>query len=438
MEAADAKGEVSFQILSSLFNRGARFLSQKIRAREQTGDFIICLICDLRDSYFTPDDLLIHLRKIKNVRHAQGVSLRNNMFDGLLFPLLLMESERSVAVSSNWTFQIQDKLKTEGARASFLEAGAEYGKLLVNNITEKLDKKEDGTNIQPSIDAIQDNLKGRLKASGWGRFNWHSDGDVERTMIHDPPTIVRGGGAEGNLFLQGIVAGIVESLHAKKFSIIEDRYDAQERLLTLSCVDQKVTQQVEVKMLEQATSAEKSEVLGEIEKIIQAIETKPTQKPDEANLSKPVNQQTIAVAPTAGSGSGAQVVSDGTGQGPGAAAGRPTEKVVGPIVEPTLEATKIETHASPENPRPASIVSDAQARPDSPGADLEKETHPVMDPANSPTEESRSRSQEEKEDSVVRRHKRRNRSRKLAANNSHRQAEALATPTDANDESVWP
>ena len=31
------------------------------------------------------------------------------------------------------------------------------------------------------------NVKGYMRAAGWGKFNWEPEGDVEQVVILDPP-----------------------------------------------------------------------------------------------------------------------------------------------------------------------------------------------------------------------------------------------------------
>ena len=306
VEGRDDKGDISLQIISGLLKRGARILSQNGKADEKTGDFTLCLVCDLREMNQSSDDLVIQIRRMKNVRHAQGLSLRNNMFDGLLFPVVMMETERSVAISSGLTFQIQEKLTTQQEKSSFVGAAEDYGKLIVNKIKQKFDERKDAKTLpQPSIEVIQDNVRSYMMAAGWGRINWQTEENIERVQIHDPPTLSPGGTGEGNLFLQGMLAGVMEIFRSKKFSIIEDHYDMQSRLLTLAYVEQSLVKPVEAQSREQLVSVEQNvKVLEELEKIIDAVEGKPAQEQQE-----PAKQEAapVPVAATADSGMRVQV-----------------------------------------------------------------------------------------------------------------------------------
>lgn len=314
------KGEISLVVMNHLLKRGARILSQNGRVNERTGDFTLCIVCDMREMNDTPDDIVIQVRRMKNVRHAQGVSLRNNMFDGLLFPFVSMDTDRLVAINSNLTFQIQEKLNTQSEKSIFVEAAVDYGKLIVERMRQKFNDRRDAkSSPQPSIEAIQENVRGYMIASGWGRFNWQTEESIERVLINDPPTATIGGSGEGNLFLQGMVAGMMEGFRGKRYSIIEDHYNVQSRLLTLAYVEQSLVKPVETQSREQLESTEQNvKVLEEIEKIIDAVEGKEQKLAQENESAKqPIEQ--VVKAPVAGADSGmrVQVALKRKGRGPG-------------------------------------------------------------------------------------------------------------------------
>ena len=333
VDAQDQKGEISLHIMSSLLNRGVRILSQNARVNEMTGELVLHLVCDLRDSYFTPDDLLIHLRSIRNVNHATGVSLKNKMFGGLLFPVTMMETERVVAVDSNLTFHILEKLGTEHAKSIFVESASHYGKHIVESIRQKLEEGT-GTETSPraSIEAVQDNVRSYMMASGWGRINWQSEDKADRVLIHDPPTVSRGASAEGNLFLRGMFAGILEAIWNKEFSFSEEQYDPKERLLTLAYASP-------------AEVIQKEKVLAEIEKIIESVEA----KADEGSQAKQLEaaSQVTALVPIANSGLTLLTLMR-SGDGFGAEQKRSAEYELKPRVN-KREPTKIEERVGKEN-----------------------------------------------------------------------------------------
>ena len=368
VEGKDDKGDVSLQIMSGLLKRGARILSQNGKMDEKTGDFTLCLVCDLREMNQSSDDLVIQIRRVKNVRHAQGLRLRNNWFVGLLFPVVMMETERSVAISSGLTFQIQEKLTTPQEKSSFVGAAEDYGKLIVNKIKQKFDERKDAKTLpQPSIEVIQDNVRSYMMAAGWGRINWQTEENIERVLIHDPPTVSSGGSGEGNLFLQGMIAGMMEIFRSKKFSIIEDHYDMQSRLLTLAYVEQSLVKPVEEQSREQLVSVEqKVKVLEELEKIIDAVEGKPGQE-----QAEPAKQEVapVPVAATADSGMRVQVALKRKTRG-NSEAKKPAEQKSEPKIEkpePIKDEKPAPTEKAPEKApeKPAETKEEDSAAADS-------------------------------------------------------------------------
>ncbi len=115
----------------------------------------------------TPDDLVIELRRMKQVRNAMAICLKNRMFDGFLFPLTILMTSRVVAVDSNLPFQIQDRLNSDESRIGLRDVGHDFALDIIKQIREKMSGFPE--------DSVQENVRGYLKASGWGSFSWESE-----------------------------------------------------------------------------------------------------------------------------------------------------------------------------------------------------------------------------------------------------------------------
>ena len=63
---------IQVQILNTLLKRGARIVSQTGYVDEKNREFTLCISCDLGEVSVTPDDLIIELRRMKQVRNANG------------------------------------------------------------------------------------------------------------------------------------------------------------------------------------------------------------------------------------------------------------------------------------------------------------------------------------------------------------------------------
>jgi len=255
---------IQVQILNSLLKRGARLLSQTGYVDEKSREFTLCISCDLGEVSVTPDDLVIELRRMKQVRNAVAICLKNRMFDGFLFPLTILLTNRVVSIDSNITFLIQERLNSEESKVVLRDVGRSYALDVVKQVRTKM-----ATGFPE--DAIQENVRGYLKAAGWGSFSWESETTFERVVVIDPP--IFSGKAVGNYFLHGMAAGLVESFRKKKFMLAEEVYSQDTRSLTLMLSELRI----EVKRLE--SQAEKKiaktvevRALEEVEKVIRSVE----------------------------------------------------------------------------------------------------------------------------------------------------------------------
>ncbi|MDA4131066.1 MAG: hypothetical protein OK457_09870, partial [Thaumarchaeota archaeon] len=158
MYGRDDRG-VQIQILNTLHKRGAKILSQTGYVDEKTREFTLCVSCDLGEVSVTPDDLVIELRRIKSVKNALAVCLKNRMFDGFLFPLTMMLSARVVSVDSNLPFLLQDRLNSEESNLALRDVGRIYAIEIAKQVRNKL-----GPGFSEEI--VGENVKDFLKASG--------------------------------------------------------------------------------------------------------------------------------------------------------------------------------------------------------------------------------------------------------------------------------
>jgi len=255
---------IQVQILSGLLKRGARILSQTGYVDDKSREFTLCVSCDLGEASVTPDDLVIELRRIKQVRNAMAICLKNRMFDGFLFPLTILLTNRVVSIDSNIMFHIQERMSSEDSNIVLRDVGRDYALDIVKQVRNKMPAGF-------SEDAIQENVRGYLKASGWGSFTWNSETTFEKVVVIDPP--IYSGKAVGDSFLHGMAAGLVESFKKKKFMLAEEVYNQDTRSLTLMLAELRV----EVKRLEspsekKITKSVEVKALEEVEKVIRSVE----------------------------------------------------------------------------------------------------------------------------------------------------------------------
>src|SRR5579872_4222319 len=117
---------VQLQVLNSVHKRGGRIISQTGYVDQKSREFTLCFTADLSDVSVTPDNLVIELRRIKSVKNALAVCLKNRLFGGFLFPLTMMLTSRVVAVDSNLMFSLQDRLNSEESNLALIDVGHAY------------------------------------------------------------------------------------------------------------------------------------------------------------------------------------------------------------------------------------------------------------------------------------------------------------------------
>ncbi|MDA4112263.1 MAG: hypothetical protein OK439_06955 [Thaumarchaeota archaeon] len=257
----DERG-IQIQILNALHKRGAKILSQTGYVDGRSREFTLCVSCDLSEVSVTPDDLVIELRRIKLVKNALAVCLKNRMFDSFLFPLTIMLTNRVVSVDSNLTFLLQNRLNSEESNLALRDVGRAYAIDVIRQVREKLGSLPE--------EAIQENVKDYLKASGWGSVEWKFETSFVRVSIIDPP--IYSGKATSNYFVQGIAAGLIEGLKKKKFTIAEEVYSQDSRSLAIMLAEIRS----EVKRIEPVAEKPQESVgikaLEEVEKVIRSVE----------------------------------------------------------------------------------------------------------------------------------------------------------------------
>jgi hypothetical protein len=264
---------------------GGKILSQKKYEDGNDGEFALSLLCDLDKLDETLDDLVAELCALQDVTNVEATVMKNHVFDGKFFPRALMEQDHVFSTNSSLLFQIQHSVETNEDKASLLEVGRDYGVNIGNQILQKQgsgssssksEKNSSASKTQSGAKETKDSLKRNasrfLMLAGWGKFNWESDGSMERIMIQDPPSLTGGSGA-GNIFLHGMVGGVLESFQGKRFKVVQEHYDEKRRLLMLGLAEYNKAIMLEKKTREDLITTEHHmSIIEEVEKIINGIE----------------------------------------------------------------------------------------------------------------------------------------------------------------------
>lgn len=283
----DGSGDVMVKATERLVKRGVRILSQKGYVSETAGTFTLLIHCQLPDKSL--DDIVIEIRKIRHVTNAQSITQKAQMFDGMLFPLLLMDSDRILAISPSVLYDTQEKIASANERNSLLEAWRRYGIDIVNSIKQKFATRPDGKpndDINIPVGIVEENIVRYMRATGWGRISWDHGTTLERVFVRDPPTPKNGKeGVSGNRMIEGLVSGLTEGLQGKHVSVVENQYDPSRRVLTIGMVETSVAVKMEDQM-QRPVLKERSLARDEVAKTLEVEET-PIQKQEV--LAMPVN-----------------------------------------------------------------------------------------------------------------------------------------------------
>ena len=54
-------------------------------------------------------------------------------------------------------------------------------------IKQKFEDEKSTRTVSPRSEIIQENVKGYVRAAGWGKFTWETEEHLERVLIQDPP-----------------------------------------------------------------------------------------------------------------------------------------------------------------------------------------------------------------------------------------------------------
>jgi len=218
------EGAVLSQVLHAFRIHGVTINSFRAFNDKENREFAICITSDFSNGNLSPENIAIELRMMKFIRDVYVVPLKNRIFDGFLFPLTIMYSDRVVAMDSGLLFKMQERFSSEEGNRILEELGSDYILEIFQRLNGKLGKKM-------AVVEVQKNVLGYLKAAGWGAFKCVPENDGFKIVIRDPPTSMSGD-ASNNHFLRGVLAGLVESFYGSDLRVVEEAYDPVSRTLT--------------------------------------------------------------------------------------------------------------------------------------------------------------------------------------------------------------
>jgi predicted transcriptional regulator len=216
------------KILEFLAAHGTELISHYGYSNEDASEFILSTTVDCKRIVCSLDELLIRLRKMKFVTRAEKSDLKGQLFSNFLFPIKVLGA-RSVNVETDSLGAIDDALRAEGL--------GKVSKLLFdegrNNsikVYDSLRRLEMSEGAKPVTEAI----KGYLRASGWGIFNFRLEGEFAFATISDPPTMgPNDSSISGISYLSGLAAGVIERMIGSKVHFRYGNYEKERQMLTL-------------------------------------------------------------------------------------------------------------------------------------------------------------------------------------------------------------
>lgn len=233
--------------------------------------FVMDVVTDFSNARCTPADLALRLNKIKKfVKFGEYKGSNRTIFAEFLFPLTFFGTVRALAIDSDRFTRlfshISEELGEVRAKRLLFEDGRSEGTEVVSTIREFLENgasdigkrkelpgdalAEGGEEEKVAEDYIFQNARAFMRAAGWGTlsFSKMEGSDAYHITLWDPPTDADGGIVVGNYFLQGMIAGIIESVSSDgsrklNLCVMKESYDSESRTLALYYVNKIVLEE---------------------------------------------------------------------------------------------------------------------------------------------------------------------------------------------------
>jgi hypothetical protein len=233
----DKKREAISKILELLESNGAMVISVSFWNGQSADKFIMDIACDLNQAKCAPDELLIRVNKLKYVKVAEMSQLEGRVFGKFMFPLTFFGDIRALAIDADRFVRLLDeftkKFGTKAKEAMF-ENGRLEGKEVITVLKEKLGEKAKDKQL------LFENAIAFLQTAGWGKLLFFPEGaELYKISINNPPSDSTENIIMGNYFLQGLVAGILESFlrNGIRLSMIREGYEEERKNLIMYYMD---------------------------------------------------------------------------------------------------------------------------------------------------------------------------------------------------------
>lgn len=266
-------GESQPKVLEVLINHGAKLLSAMTYLDSSRTTFTMALCADLSNLDCTVDSLQIRIRKLKFVNTAISSSMKGLLFSSLPFPLTLLDKYRIVAVGSSRMMELVKRLGEAmgtAGRKALTEEGRTFALDILSEIRNSLP--------EPSNEALIENAKAFLRATGWGAFNFDIRNRIGRVTVVYPPTF-NGEVVSGVDFIDGIAEAICELLNGgTRMAVYRETYDKFNLTLSLNLVEKEMVRTLKRNASLQKTQRKRLELdnqkvaLQELDNVIDSLE----------------------------------------------------------------------------------------------------------------------------------------------------------------------
>jgi hypothetical protein len=284
MGLQNEKREAVPEILKIFEKQKASIVSLSFFGDQTPRQFVANVVADLSHAKCPPEDLLVRLSNLKNfVKSAEIAHANQKVCSSLLFPLTFFGTVRALAIDSDRFTRLFNRMCDElgeKAKQILFEEGRSEGQEIIKAIKNFFDDDK-----IPDRDSILSNAKAFLRSLGWGTifFSRLSDPDIYRVTVLDPPTDADQEMAVCNYFLQGIVAGIIESLvgieEGSRLAMMKESYDKETRALKIFYIEksEKISSSdvpLAIKLQKAITSASpsKDEIARQVDLLIQSLD----------------------------------------------------------------------------------------------------------------------------------------------------------------------
>jgi hypothetical protein len=188
--------------------------------------FVGIFFCDFSSSKVPLEGLAEELKKLPFVVDAHSADMSGSIFEKFSFPPVIMNKHRVMIMRAEPLLRVERRLRERLGTAGTVmlyEEGKIYAKDVIRHYMEFIPNA--------SKEALLENLKDGLRATGFGIFRFDRISEGYLVKIEHPPLLQDVASMETG-FLRGIAAGVIESLFFNVIGVRDTNYIAATDTLT--------------------------------------------------------------------------------------------------------------------------------------------------------------------------------------------------------------